>query len=154
MKTITVLYLLAVICLVESCGNNKQQNKQSAEPLHTGPVSLIDSLNKKVNEGHDFSMSKMGKMVTLQKSITASIDSLQNLQPVPQSKISSLKEASHHLHIINGSMYQWMDNFDFDLKNMDSATKVQYLRTNLKRIQEIDDSTRKFIDEAQQALQP
>lgn len=154
MKIKTTLYMLVIICLVQACGNNAEQNKHASEPAQAGPVSLIDSLNQKVNEGHDFSMSKMGKMVTLQKSITANIDSLQQLEPVPKSKISSLKEAGHHLDVINGSMYQWMENFDFDLKNMDSTAKVQYLRTNLKRIQEIDDSTRKFIEEAQKALQP
>ena len=150
MKPISFLYLLAATFLMACGSNTGQKNTDNRDK----PVSLIDSLNKKVNEGHDQAMAKMGAIISLQKSAQHIIDSLQKQKPVNQATIKEIQKAANGLENIKGSMYSWMEQFDFDLKNMDSLTKVNYLQSNLKRIREIDDSTVQLIDEAKRSLQP
>lgn len=149
MKPIFYLSLLSASLFV-ACGSNTDQNNTDQEKH---PTTLIDSLNKEVNEGHDLAMAKMGTIISLQKSAKHLIDSLQKLQPVNQIQISEIQKADKDLENIKGSMYNWMEAFDFELKNMDSLAKVQYLNTNLKRIREIDDSTAQLIDQAKKTLQ-
>jgi|GEM_PF-2555164 len=148
MKCATIIITLGLLALV-SCGTQEDQKKAEKS---SKSVTLIDSLNKKVNEGHDLAMAKMGTIVRLQKAATSMVDSLQKIKPVNQGFIRQIQQADQQLAQIKGSMYTWMDNFDFDLKNMDSTQKVNYLKTNLKRILEIDDSTAQIIHNAKSVM--
>lgn len=148
MKFATIFCSLGLLALI-SCGSHENQKKSDKQDK---AVSVIDSLNKKVNDGHDLAMAKMGTIVRLQKAATSMVDSLQKLQPVNHAFVTRIQQADHQLEQIKGSMYTWMDNFDFDLKNMDSVQKVNYLKTNLKRILEIDDSTAEIISDAKSIM--
>jgi len=148
MKCATIFCSLGLLAII-SCGSHADQKKSNKE---TKSISVIDSLNKKVNDGHDLAMAKMGTIVRLQKAATSMVDSLQKLQPVNHAFVSQIQQSEHQLEQIKGSMYTWMDNFDFDLKNMDSVQKVNYLKTNLKRILEIDDSTAQIISDARSIM--
>lgn len=95
-----------------ACANNTDHNNTDN---HNKPVSLVDSINRKVNEGHDQAMPKMGDIVSPQKLAQHIIDSLQKQEPINHEKIAKIQKATKGLENINGSMYNWVEQFDFEL---------------------------------------
>jgi hypothetical protein len=126
------------------------QNADNA-PAKAGK-SPLDSMMEIVMHGHDEGMSKMGRVEKAAQELSHKIDSLQQAKKVDQTLLATWKSAKTNLDLADSSMNKWMDEFDMDMPNMDSSTKVQYLQSNIKWVSSVADSLGTALKNAEEIL--
>ncbi|WP_460766981.1 viral A-type inclusion protein [Niabella terrae] len=118
------------------------------------PVSVADSLQQLVIEGHDVAMAKMFVMQRQQKDLQARLDSLKK-QPAGIVSENSLKTTGAVLAAVTAAdiaMHHWMNGFKYDTLKDNPGAREQYLRQQLTTVNQMKDQVLSSVAAADSLL--
>lgn len=99
----------------------------------------VDELKDEIMQGHDEVMGKMGKVKKLELTLIDLPDSIATLN-------DSTMIVKHDLESSNNWMNQWMREYDME------STDEEYLKGELKKVNEMSDYINKSITNAEKIL--
>lgn len=141
-------YIFIIITFLAIACNNFAT--QDAKP------SQADSLEKLVLEGHDIAMPKIKKLERLQKQTSAAIDSLNKLSASAAKNNlaykAKLDTTLQSLNNANFAMNKWMEEFEYDSLRNNEPQRIQYLQSELQKVNKMKDAVLSSIALADSVL--
>jgi hypothetical protein len=98
------------------------------ENAPTTQKTLVDNWMDSVMVGHDVGMAKMGAMATYKKQIQQLSDSIQQLKQPDGFLLARCDSAIHLLTHAETAMNEWMNSFDYEMKEKNETQKITYLK--------------------------
>ena len=138
MKTIFPI-LIVLLLSIASCGG-KEKSKQEV---------LLD----KVMAVHDEVMPKMGDLMSYKRQLNERIEEL-HAEGIEDnaSKIAQLRKAADDLQNSHDEMMSWMHQFDKNFKGMVEKEIMDYLKDQMKKIEQVGVSTNNALKNAEELL--
>lgn len=132
------LLMFSLIILLMACG--PQESNDRTDGYTRKPTDAADSLFQVVMDGHDEAMAKMGKLKGYQQQIQKKLDSLglrgkaagRALENDLRSTGAKLKEAEE-------KMNTWMQEFSIDSAENDARRRIEYLKSEKLKVNEVRD---------------
>jgi hypothetical protein len=127
-----------------ACNSSGEKSKPTPDSTTENPKTPADSLMSDVLEGHDASMSKMGKLDAMQQEVQKVLDSIAKLPGKTKTMLAPYKtkmeRALEDLKSAKSEMEIWMDTFNMDsaLNNMEQ--RLKYLRDEKLKISGIKEN--------------
>lgn len=141
------LSILLLSSALFACQNNTKDTTGNEDVSESGaPTEEIKKLKKETLQLHDKVMSKMNKMAQLRSKLKENISD-------KNADTAAMIQAEANLAGAKEKMMNWMRNFeDPDKLEATEEEKTQYLRDQRNRMEEIQNYTRKSIQEAEELL--
>jgi hypothetical protein len=145
----TIASLAVISMMVLACNNSQDKAAERKDGYSSEPKSETDSLFKKVMEGHDVGMAKMGALKKYNGIAQSKIDSVQKLPASRQDKNYLQEVMTLQQQLINAEkgMNEWMEGF-----NTDSSSSVGYLKSELQKVNIVRDNILNSLSKADSLL--
>lgn len=156
MKNPITLLLLSWI-IFNACNNASSDKAADRENGYsTAPSTKVDSLLEDIGQAHDFGMSKMHKLIGLQKSLSHYLDSMNTLT-VPLSEkakayVQSMINARNDLNKADSAMNNWMDKFTPDSAQNNIDQRIKYLESEKEKVGKVKELLSTSINRADSLL--
>lgn len=145
------IYLPIVVLLAIACSNNESSDRKDG--FTKGPQSAEDSLFDEVMHGHDTAMAKMGKLGRYKKEVTAKLDSLKAVGGKKWADVEqSLNGLKTDLQEAEDGMNKWMEDFDIDSAQDNIERRLEYLKDEKIKVDEVKRKIFQTLDKADSLL--
>ena len=145
------IYLPFLLLLAIACGNNESSDRKDG--FTKGPQSAEDSLFDEVMHGHDTAMAKMGKLGRYKKEVTAKLDSLKKVGGKKWADVGqSLNGLKTDLQQAEDGMNKWMEDFDIDSAQDNIERRLEYLKNEKIKVDEVKRKIFQTLDKADSIL--
>ena len=143
---------LAALSILVSCGNQEETSDRK-DGYSQAPQTAEDSLFEEVMHGHDTAMAKMGKLGRYQKQVDAKIDSLKKLGGSKWAELEkSLGTLGAELKDAQEGMNRWMDEFEIDSAQEDMKRRIDYLRSEKIKVDDVKEKIFHTLEKADSLL--
>ena len=138
------------IALMMACNNSDSGTKKSAEEIKA------DSLEKDIDQLHGSAMGRNMQLRDVQKKVEAALDSISklpaNLKSAASPYQSRLDSLLNRLKYADYAMETWMGEYKFDSFNNDVQKRMQYLESELSKIQKVKQAIVSSLQNADSVL--
>ncbi len=137
MNKILTTFIIASAFSIIAC-NDADDKTVTADP---SSKSIIDSLEKEVNEGHNVGMSKYGKLQGMQNKLKMMIDSIGNLPEKTKAGLASFNDSIRQvlveLDAAKNGMDKWMEEYNMDSALNNAELRIKYLSNERIKVESI-----------------
>lgn len=145
-----ILYSTIAIIFVACADNGSEERKDGYSKK---PQTTEDSLFEEVMHGHDTAMAKMGKLGRYQKAVNEKLDSLREVGGNKLEEAEkSLKDLGVELKEAEEGMNNWMDNFEIDSAMNNIERRIEYLKSEKIRVDDVKEKIFRTLEKADSLL--
>jgi len=154
MKKIMIPVFSLLACIAVSCTNTDKKHDHG----QTGdqPMTLTDSLEKDIDDGHMVGMSKIGKLHNMQKEIQRVIDSVGKLPAKAKAAASpylaKLDSVMKDLSYADFAMDKWMTEYEMDSAKADLQRRIKYLTEEKLKVDKMKEAVLSSMQKADSLL--
>lgn len=143
--------LLFSFLLLTACADSDNSDRKDG---YSGKVSKPeDSMFEEVMHGHDTAMAKMGKISGYKKEIARKLDSLPKKGAAVKVGLeNALKDLEGDLEKAESRMNKWMDDFSIDSAQDNVERRIEYLKSEKIKVDDVKEEIRKVLAKADSLL--
>lgn len=143
MRQYISLFLFSSMLLVVAC-NESSENKQSTDTESNTQASY---LHKEIIRVHDEVMPLMKDIAQFQEALKLKLDSLSQLDSIPEGLVQDLQTKKLSLNASAASMMSWMKNYREPKNGTPEQEAMLYLEEEKRKIDEIAKDFEKQMSE-------
>ena len=147
--------VVAFALIIASC-THADKKHEHGHGMENEPKTLIDSLEKDIDEGHIVGMSKIGKLHNTKKEVQLVIDSISALPAKAKEALTpyleQLQSAIKDIDYADFAMDKWMTENEHDSPKNDTEKRTAYLRDERDKVSKMKDAILNSISKADSLL--
>lgn len=126
--------IFTAIISIAACKNSNRENVSTP----AASITLTDSLEKEVMDGHNVGMAKYGKLKGSLIATQKLLDSIAKLPAKSRELISGsqkkLEELAEELNAAISGMDKWMDEYNMDSAVNNTGLRIKYLKNEKLKV--------------------
>ncbi len=145
------LVYAAMFLFAVACGNS--ESTERTDGFSKKSTAPEDILFDEVMHGHDTAMAKMGRISRYKKEVQSQLDSLSKIPGTAKKEIeTALLDLQTDLKNAEDGMNKWMDEFDIDSAQDNISKRIDYLKDEKLRVNEVKEKIFNSLDKADSLL--